>query len=343
MKYRMMMSLAGVGLALASAGLAHADLLALYRFEDLSGVVNATIADSTANNRDLTVHLNDVTLGPGQVGNSITFNGTNAIGGDVFGGTDLSGDFTYAFWIKVTNPDPTANANQYIGSFTGGGAGGQQTSLIYDYVPNAPSDQLVELFGVQDGSVDLMRPDSGLAVTDSVWHHVVYTRTGTDFDKYLDGVKTDIPGGDFTTFSKPWLVLGAADVNHGSSPRNGLSGLLDDVAIFDGGLDQSQVDAIMGGDFFSFGIGEPGDVTGDGVAGPADFAIIRQNFGLSGQMREQGDLTGDGEVGFADFREWKANRTSSALSVNGVPEPSTFVMLSILLASGLMVRRQARV
>ena len=45
-----------------------------------------------------------------------------------------------------------------------------------------------------------------------------------------------------------------------------------------------------------------GDVTGDGRADSADFAVVRQNFGLASATRRQGDLNADGKVDFLDFQ-----------------------------------------
>ena len=46
----------------------------------------------------------------------------------------------------------------------------------------------------------------------------------------------------------------------------------------------------------------PGDITGNGLVGLDDFAILAANFGAGpGATREQGDLNGDGFVDLADF------------------------------------------
>ena len=45
-----------------------------------------------------------------------------------------------------------------------------------------------------------------------------------------------------------------------------------------------------------------GDVNGDGRANGDDFAVLKQNFGVSGASRSQGDLNGDAKVDFLDFQ-----------------------------------------
>jgi hypothetical protein len=45
-----------------------------------------------------------------------------------------------------------------------------------------------------------------------------------------------------------------------------------------------------------------GDVNGDGRANGDDFAVVRQNFGVTGANRSQGDLNGDAKVDFLDFQ-----------------------------------------
>ena len=148
-------------------------------------------------------------------------------------------DFTVAFWIKV---DAVTQANSYVTARYGGGSG-VQLSALYGYVDD------VELF--RSGTGDGPNPRTGSQIDlDTDWHHVAYTRTGTDYDYYLDGTKTDIGtlSGSYTTLAN--LVIG----NEAGGSAT-LDGKLDDVAWFDEGLNSTQINTIMGGEleFGEFG------------------------------------------------------------------------------------------
>lgn len=224
---------------LAIAASAEAQLVGLYRFDDgeVGGTlgVGATVTDSTfyANHGTVIAGPIDLVQGPTGFGTAAQFNG------DRFNAT-LSGvgtainDFAYAFWIKVI---PAAGAtNQYILNRNGGGT---QTSVIYDYLDNH-----VELFGIGGPSP---RAGSGISIPDDGWHHIVYTRTGTDYDYYFDAVKTDIGTLTGSLFGPEVVTVGSVPDGAG-----GFVGALDDVAIFTQGLDQNQVNSIFAGDFTGF-------------------------------------------------------------------------------------------
>lgn len=85
------------------------------------------------------------------------------------------------------------------------------------------------------------------------------------------------------------------------------------------------------------------DVNRDGSVNMADFLVISNNFlKVPSALGMDGDIVADNFVDAADFRLWK-NSVSPALlaQVNGtaVPEPATVVMLAVLAALGLAVRR----
>ena len=224
---------------LTLASPASAELLALYRFEDGSASLGATIADSSTSGHNGTVAVSAIEFVPGRsgFGNAARFTTTNGLVTAALPVGGTVGDFAIAFWMK---PESLSGSVAYVTARNGGGS---QLAAIWEYLNNH-----VELF-FTGGSGPNPRPGSGIAFADTEWRHVVYTRTGTEYAYYLDGVKTTIGtlAGDFTNVAQN-LLIGAAE----ASGAGRFAGQLDDVAWFSQGLDQSEVDAIRNGDFSAF-------------------------------------------------------------------------------------------
>ena len=225
----------------------NAGLNALYRFEDDSGEIGATIADSTSNGYNGEVLNAPIGFStsplPGQSGD---FSGTNGIvSADLPGIGSTLGDFGIALWMKSAD---TAQNQIYLTDRHPVG-GGNQLAVIYEY-----ADDQIELFAGGLGGPN-PRPGSQITMADTDWHHIVYTRTGTDYAYYLDGARTDIGTltGDITGLVER-LNIGAA---RSSDSVNAFNGQLDDVAWFDNGLTDEQVGRIIVGDFSEFGVPEP--------------------------------------------------------------------------------------
>ncbi|MCP4377830.1 MAG: LamG domain-containing protein [bacterium] len=242
-----------VGMVVALAGSAqttHAALVGLYQFEDASGAIDATIADSSLGGRDAVVKHDVLTLAAGKYGNSATFDGSVAASTG-YGGVNFNGAFSFAFWIKVDAGSPQW---QYISSINNGNFG-DQIGILYQ------NDTLTDATEMYNGGGTAKLRDGGVAndthvvAGDGTWHHVVYTRRADNsFHSYLDGVHTQIDANRSGTLNNNGtLTLGASDVIHTNSPRNPFRGSLDDYAVFDQGLNDSQVVDIMSGDFSEFG------------------------------------------------------------------------------------------
>ena len=226
---------------------ADADLYALYRFEDASGAVGATIADSTSNGYHGQVLNAPIKFGPSPLpGQSGDFSDSlGIVSADLPGMGSTLGDFAIALWMKSANTD---QFQIYLTDRHPVG-GGNQLAVIYEY-----ADDQIELFAGGLGGPN-PRPGSQITMSDTEWHHIVYTRTGTEYAYYLDGNKTDIGtlSGNITGLVER-LNIGAA---RSSDSVNAFDGLIDDVAWFDNGLNQEQVAAILTGDFTEFGVPEP--------------------------------------------------------------------------------------
>lgn len=224
-----------------------ADLNALYRFEDSSGDVGATIVDSSSNGYNGAVLNAPIGFSTSPLlGQSGDFSGTNGIvSADLPGIGSTLGDFAIALWMRSAD---TAQSQIYL-TDRHPVEGGNQLAVIYEY-----ADDQIELFAGGLGGPNT-RPGSQITMADTDWHHIVYTRTGSDYAYYFDGVRTDIGTltGDITGLVER-LNIGAA---RSSDSVNAFNGQLDDVAWFDNGLSDAQVGRILGGDFSEFGVPEP--------------------------------------------------------------------------------------
>ncbi len=184
---------------------ADADLYALYRFEDASGAVGATIADSTSNGYHGEVLNAPIQFGssplPGQSGDFSDSIGI--VSADLPGMGSTLGDFAIALWMKSAD----TNQSQIYLTDRHPVAGGNQLAVIYEY-----ADDQIELFAGGLGGPN-PRPGSQITMADTDWHHVVYTRTGSDYAYYLDGNKTGIGTltGDITGLVER-LNIGAAQL-----------------------------------------------------------------------------------------------------------------------------------
>ncbi len=91
-----------------------------------------------------------------------------------------------------------------------------------------------------------------------------------------------------------------------------------------------------------FGIGEPGDLTGDGVVDIEDLDMLLANWGnttFAGSWRD-GDADGDGVVGQGDLGIVLANWSAGSPPGGFIPEPSSGVLL--LAFFGALHRRRGR-
>lgn len=144
------------------------------------------------------------------------------------------GDFTTELWFKT-------NSNRG-GKLIGFGSSRTGDSGSYDrhiYMQN--NGRLT--FGVYSGSTDVISTPT--AYNDNQWHHVVATQSGTDGTKlYVDGAltaseSTYVRAQDYQGY---WRIAGDNLNSWPNSPSSSyFTGTIDEVAVYDTALTQSQV------------------------------------------------------------------------------------------------------
>ena len=221
---------------LISGAIAHADLVAHFRFD-------GDLKDATGEHDGRPVDPKLApSFAPGRVGNAVVIEKVNA-GIELANPSaiDFSRDFTIATWVNVGNyyaempvlfkgrPDKTAAPDKFLGVF---GIEGLQ------------------VHGEGQGEwITNFRASNGLVPNDGQWHHIAVTYCAAEashFTLYVDGQgktpadKGTFRGGDFTL--KPdapdsVLRLGCrADGDTWRYVRSHLRGLLDELQIYDEAL-----------------------------------------------------------------------------------------------------------
>ncbi len=193
------------------------DLVSWWRAEgtalDQAGVNNGTLAGNTA-------------YGPGRVGQAFVFDGS---GDGVPVGNSASlqlQDFTIETWIK--------RADAAVVSTVGG------TAEFFAYGTGGYA------FGIfNNGQIYLTRVDIdaailGTGITDTNFHHVAVTKSGTVVVFYIDGVPYSVPAYNTTfVFSSP-AAVGARGDNLGGS----FLGTIDELAIYRRALSPGEIQSI---------------------------------------------------------------------------------------------------
>jgi hypothetical protein len=194
------------------------------------------------------------------------------------------------------------------------------------------------------------------------WHHValVYNLTtgaagtGTGLI-YVDGVAQPVSVNTNTVTSSttfdPWnraMKIGATNGAHDPEDETdlGITGLLDDVRVYDHLLSETEVD-----DLYAMAnlLGTPGDFNSDGAVDAADYVMWRKNDGSENALENDNDL--GTPVGPAHYDLWRTNFGSPPsggaavdMAASGVPEPGTGCLIALAIAAiagGRRVRSRA--
>ena len=159
----------------------------------------------------------------------------------------LAGDFTVSLWLKTSQN--FGSQNDYAWAGAGIISADSPLGGAKDLVPVALTGGQVA-FNVGDGDVDDTL-NSSATVNDSIWHHVVVTRSQSTGQRqiYIDGTLDSSKGGTTRLLNDPVLLtIGAKSDASNSDPSspdyngsNGYDGLLDDIQIYARVLNSNEV------------------------------------------------------------------------------------------------------
>ena len=231
------------GLLVAGASTARAGLVGLWRLDQTAGTV---APNSASGGTDGTLY-NGATVANGP---TWTYNADRGLilsfdGGDDFvdAGTipalGLTDDFTWTFWARA-NQGPNSEVilgNRKDAANTDAGGWVKFTGANFEFRGTVPTT-------IHN---NLNYPD---IPSGGPWIHHAVVKTGNQLQYYRDGVPDVSMTITAQTVSQPFYF-------GGDKYTERYNVWLDDVAIFDQALSQSQVQTIMGGDFSAFGAASP--------------------------------------------------------------------------------------
>ncbi|MFC1757704.1 LamG-like jellyroll fold domain-containing protein [Planctomycetota bacterium] len=270
--------------------------------------------------------------GPPTQENAVEFLGINSFIATDFPGIEADNPRTVSFWFKTEGGDPY---------FLGWGA-------------NASSEKWhVRL----NGTAGVMRTEfqggQNFATTDLIdgeWHHVasVFPEGATEGEEilhYVDGVLDEQAGGTSLPIDTAiaedevdWTVADSFDpypVHFGAVMAHGfgrmLEGSMADVRIYDEGLSEDRILAIMDGSDQGGLNTNPCDFDGDGLLGIADVNLLTAEI-QAGTNAEKFDLNDDGSVDSRDLKQFvegpdKLNTYVGDANLDGEFNSSDFVVV----------------
>lgn len=159
----------------------------------------------------------------------VTFNGSNqnAVGANQSLPNNVSGDFTYVLFLAINN---TSHTNTYAYGK------GNRGDLIYGFV-----SQTMEFFTNSYTGPDDPRTGSGITISDTNPHMIVYRRNGTSWQGFKDDVSAFSVTADFAL---GWINSQSSALGSASANSNYCSETIWDVQIYDKALSDSELTEI---------------------------------------------------------------------------------------------------
>ena len=188
---------------------------------DISGNDNAGTTVDGANDTGM-----DCTV-LGKYGSACEFDGVDDyVGVTDSNSLDITNNFTIELWFKSAD---TSQSNKYFMEKQGG----NMYAIIYEWV----NDQ-IEFFAL-DYTGDNPRTSSQISITDTNWHHIVYSYNGSNWRGYKDGTEVFSLSKSFTLgVGTGDLVIGGANPAY---PATRVNGSIDDVRIYNYARTQAQI------------------------------------------------------------------------------------------------------
>jgi hypothetical protein len=173
----------------------------------------------------------NTTYGPGQVGQGFIFDG-NGDGVPIGNPTNLRlQDFTIEAWIKRTSSSSATFDSSQEGLIFGYGSSG------YGLGVDSSGQPLLT-------QVDVFTVKAPAVITDTNWHHLAVTKSGTNVIFFVDGASYPAPA--FTpTFT---FTTSAAIGARGDNLRNSFFGKVDETSIYSRPLSAAEIQSIYNAD-----------------------------------------------------------------------------------------------
>jgi len=237
--------------------------------------------DTAAGNHGTIAGLGTVSYGPGLVGQALVFDGTHRDRVNLGNPTDLQlQDFTIEAWIKRSNP--AVSSFDVLGadaSVAGDGA------VILGYGRGGYGFALANDGRMIISRIDLDGIYSAPLVTDTDWHHVAVTKSGSTAVFYLDGAAQPTPPYDHPvpyTFDDGTCDCSAAIAigSRGDGRGGTFFGAIDEVAIYNRPLSDTEIQAI-------YSAGSAGKCTALPVPTIADLMQLLDAAGLRAHARRE--------------------------------------------------------
>jgi hypothetical protein len=229
----------------AQAGSARADLVGLWRFD-------ANVSpqpDSSTYGHD--AELRNEVAWDASRGGSMKFDGdadflevadTDAL--------SITGDMTISAWVNFATFD---SWNSLVSK---NGAAEKNKPAPYDLYTNRDGAGTPVMF-IGDGAGSIGQVTGTASATLNEWQHIAVTITESgDITHYLNGGMNGSGNVAATRVDADTSLM----IGHRADGALSMTGLMDDVAIFNQVLSEAEINTVMSGDFSAYGVPEPSGV-----------------------------------------------------------------------------------
>jgi hypothetical protein len=189
-------------------------------------------SDSSGNGNDGTL-MNKPKWVKGQFGNALSFGGVSDYVGVTNPIINTPDPFTAAGWVKLSTFVSTDRGNIIVGNYNGQWKG---------YYLNVKADGRPNLCVGRQGDQTVKEATSPDAITLNTWYHIVGVYDGTGPKVYVNGV---LKNSQAYSPVEPEIANTRIGGGQWNPPRAQVTGLIDEVAIFNVVLTESDIQAIM--------------------------------------------------------------------------------------------------